>query len=63
MLASQLLFNFGGLWFYNFFARHAAIYESRRKTLLTNILAAKQPLMYTYLLPISVPVIYFLFLY
>ena len=60
VLASQLLFNFGGLGFHNFSARHAAIYESRGKTLLTNNLVAKQLLMYTYVLPISIPVIYFL---
>ena len=60
VLASQLLFNFGGLGFHNFSARHAAIYESRGKILLTNNLVAKQLLMYTYVLPISIPVIYFL---
>ncbi len=60
VLASQLLFNFGGLGFHNFSARHAAIYESRGKILLTNNLVGKQLLMYTYVLPISIPVIYFL---
>ncbi|MDC1358662.1 hypothetical protein N8302_04420 [Gammaproteobacteria bacterium] len=60
VLASQLLFNFGGLGFHNFSARHAAIYESRGKILLTNSLVGKQLLMYTYMLPISIPVMYFL---
>jgi len=60
VLASQLLFNFGGLGFHNFASRHAAIYESRGKRLLTNRLVAKQLLIYTYILPLSIPVIYFL---
>lgn len=60
VLASQLLFNFGGLGFHNFSARQAALYESRGKKLLTNSLVTKQLLIYTYLLPLSIPVIYFL---
>lgn len=60
VLASQLLFNFGGLGFHNFSARKSALYESRGKSLLTNSLISKQLFIYTYLLPLSIPVIYFL---
>ena len=60
ILASQLLYNFGGLGYHNFSARHAAVYKSREKKLITNRLVSKQYVIYAYLLPISIPVIYYL---
>jgi len=60
ILASQLLYNFGGLGYHNFSARHAAVYKSREKKLITNRLVSRQYLIYAYLLPISIPVIYYL---
>ena len=60
VLASQLFFNFGGLGIHNFTARHAALYQSKGKILLVNNLVAKQLFVYTYLLPVSIPLVYYL---
>lgn len=60
ILASQLLFNFGGLGYHNFSARHSALYASKGKKLLTNRLMAKQFVVYAYMLPLSIPVLYYL---
>ena len=59
MLASQILYNFGGLGFHQFSSRQAAIYKSRKKQLLINRLVVKELSVYTYLLPISIPLIYY----
>ena len=59
MLASQILYNFGGLGFHQFSSRQAAIYKSRKKKLLINRLVVKEISVYTYLLPISIPIIYY----
>lgn len=59
MLASQILYSFGGLGFHQFSSRQAAIYKSRKKKLLFNRLVVKEISAYTYLLPISIPIIYY----
>ena len=60
ILASQLLSSFGGLGFHNYSARRAALYESRQKFFLMNSLMSKQYVVYAYLLPISIPIIYYI---
>lgn len=59
ILASQLLYNVGGLGYHNFSARHSALYESRQKNFLMNRLVSRQYVIYAYLLPISIPVLYY----
>ena len=59
ILVSQILYNFGSLGFQQFSTRQAAIYRSRKKKLLINRLVVKELSVYTYLLPISIPIIYY----
>ena len=60
ILASQLLYNFGGLGYHNFSARYSALYESRQKFFLMNRLVSRQYVIYAYFLPISIPILYYL---